>query len=72
MKLRCFSLGHEVKSEAWIIRTMIYVFSRAVKRGHRPREPELVSLMANAGIPIPEKLSTGSSSSNLSLVKACA
>lgn len=51
-----------MKFEAWILRDLTYIFSRAVKRGHRPREDEFLSLMKAADLPIPPP-STRSSSS---------
>ena len=47
-------LGDVVRVEAWIIRDLVYCFSRVIKRGHRPREEELVQLMESCGIPVPE------------------
>lgn len=41
-------------AESWILRNMVYTFSRATKRGHRPREPEFLKLMEAAGLPIPD------------------
>ena len=55
--------GDAIKMEAWLLRDMVYFFSRAAKRGHRPREPEMQVLMRAADIPIPEYVSRRSSSS---------
>lgn len=48
-----FASGEEVQTEAWIVRSLVYVASRAIKRGHRPKEPELHSIMEAADIPAP-------------------
>ena len=50
---RVFASGQEVRIEAWIVRSLVYVASRAIKRGHRPKEPELRDLMSAVDIPIP-------------------
>ena len=52
-RLALIHLGDVAKIEAWILRDLIYIFSRAVKRGHKPREPELLELMRAADLPIP-------------------
>lgn len=39
--------------EGWILRSLVYCASRAIKRGHRPKEPEIRQLMTLADIPIP-------------------
>ena len=57
------NLGDAIKVEAWLLRDMVYLFSRAAKRGHRPRESEMITLMQAAEIPIPEYRSRTSSSS---------
>lgn len=46
--------GDAVKVEAWILRDLTYCFSRAIKRGHRPREEEFIQLMESSGIDVPD------------------
>ena len=55
-------LGDSMKFEAWILRDLTYMFSRAVKRGHRPREDQFIILMNAADLPIPPPSSRSSSS----------
>ena len=45
--------GKVVRVEAWIVRRLVYAFSRLAKRGHRPREANIRSLMERASIPVP-------------------
>ena len=47
-------LGRMVRAEAWILRKMVFLFNRAAKRGHRPREAGIRELMQVAGIDIPD------------------
>lgn len=56
--------GKVVRVEAWILRRLVYVFTRVARRGHRPREFSIRSLMEVANIPVPER--TTSSSRSLS------
>jgi hypothetical protein len=46
--------GDVIKVEAWLLRDLAYIFARAARRGHRPREDEMLELMRAADIPIPE------------------
>ena len=53
----CFlvaDLGRVVRAEAWILRKLVYLFNRAAKRGHRPREAGIRELMQVAGIDVPD------------------
>ena len=36
---------------------MLTVFNEVVRRGHRPRDPEIRKLMVDLGLPVPEQLS---------------
>ena len=62
------SLGDTIKVEAWLLRDLVYCFSRAIKRGHRPREEEFIALMKSGDIPIPEPSLGRRSSSALDLI----
>ena len=46
--------GELIKTEAWLVRSLVYCFSRAASRGHRPREREIRELMELADIPVPD------------------
>lgn len=50
--------GHVVKLESWILKRLVFIFARAARRGHRPRQAGLRELMTIAGIPIPERIRT--------------
>ena len=66
MNVTWSNLGDAIKVEAWLLRDLVYVFSRAAKRGHRPREDEMLTLMRAAEIPIPDIMRRSTSSlSNL-------
>lgn len=52
-------------TEAWILRNLVFISSRAIKRGYRPKEIELRSIMEVAGVPIPEQRPRGLSGSAL-------
>ena len=56
--------GDHVNAESWVLRNHVYLFSRATKRGHRPREQEFQQLMIAAGIPVPDTPHTGSRSNS--------
>lgn len=64
------ALGDQCKCEAWVLRDLIYAFARAARKGHRPREPEMIALMEAAGIPVPETPSRRSSASSSSPVES--
>ena len=48
------NLGAIIQTEAWILRSLVFIFSRAAKRGHRPREPQMIQLMIAAEVPVPD------------------
>lgn len=50
----CFTSGAKVRGEAHIIKKLVFIFARAVKRGHRPREAGIRELMQIAGIEVPD------------------
>ena len=52
MGLHC--QGGALQTEGWILRSLVYCASRAIKRGHRPKEVEIRELMELAEIPVPE------------------
>eukprot|EP00435_Cladocopium_sp_Y103_P068251 s243_g31.t1 len=43
-----------VRAEAWILRKLVFLFNRAAKRGHRPREAGIRELFKIAGIDVPD------------------
>ncbi len=50
----CFTSGARVRGEAHVIKKLVFIFARAVKRGHRPREAGIRELMQVAGIEVPD------------------
>lgn len=50
----CRDSGKEIMAEACVIRNLVFVFARAARRGHRPREPQMRELMTAAGITVPD------------------
>ena len=45
-----FTLGAEIKKEAWILKRCVSVFSRVAKRPHTPRSRELRTLLSGLGL----------------------
>lgn len=60
--------GKVVRVEAWILRRLVYVFTRVARRGHRPREFCIRSLMEVANIPVPERTTSSSRSLSWELI----
>ncbi|CAL1158689.1 unnamed protein product, partial [Cladocopium goreaui] len=58
---RALPSRHVIKVESWILKRLIFLFARLAKRGHRPREEALRSLMGAANLPIPEPRGTSGS-----------
>ena len=42
--------GATIKTQAWVVRRLICIFSRAAKRGHVPRQREFRSFMRAVGM----------------------